>query len=174
MSNGKRKHQAKITRRRISHIIIMILLFLVFLFFLSFSIRNMVICNHINTNNLKEYSGKYTIRESHRTRNTIYFVFLENGDVLRITPELLKKGDDFTELSTLHFTYSKPQFGLIFAYTCVGIFSTNGAECYLEIEDSLNEATIGIYTGILISILTLSLAVTVFSSYVIVGFSKKR
>lgn len=173
MPSKRSRQQVKITRQKISTVIILILLLLIFLFFLSFSIRNMIICNHINSKDLKEYSGTYTIRKSHRLRNTIYFISLENGDVLRIAPELLKNGDDFTELSALHFTYSEPEFGLTSTYTCVGISSTNGVECYLEIEDSLNEATTGITTGILISVLILALAILVFSSFLVVYHSKK-
>ena len=116
----------------------------------------------------------YTVSKSHRLRNTIYFISLENGDVLRIAPEKLKRGSDFTELSTLHFIYSEPKFGLASAYTCVGISSTNGVECYLEIEDALNAARIGVYTGIFISVLTLAVAVPLFSSYRFLYRSKKK
>jgi hypothetical protein len=124
----------------------------------------MVICNHINSNDLKEYSGTYIISESHRLRNTIYFAFLENDDVLRITPELLKNDSDFTESSTLHFTYSKPKLVLMSAYTCVGISNISGNTCYMEIEDSFDEAVLGIYTGMLISIPILALAILVIKS----------
>ena len=159
MANRRSVQKSKEAKQRVSNSIALFFLLLIGLFFLSYSIRNMIICNHINSNDLKEYSGTYTISESHRLRNTIYFVFLENGDVLRITPELLKNDSDFTELSTLHFTYSKPEFGLMSAYTCVGISNTSGNACYMGIEDSFDEAVMGIYTGVLISIPILALAI---------------
>lgn len=174
MSNKKRKskQQIKMTRQKISNIIILTVLLLMFLFFLAFFIRNLIICNNINSANLKEYSGAYTISKSHRLRNTIYFISLENGDVLRITPELLKSDYDFSEFSTLHFTYSEPEFGFVTTYTCVGISSANGDKCYMEIKDSLDEATIGVCAGVLFSILTFSL--TVLFSYLFYFGSKKK
>jgi hypothetical protein len=134
----------------------------------------MIICNHINSKDLKEYSGAYTISISHRLRNTIYFVSLKNGDVLRINPELLKGANDFKELSTLRFIYSEPEFGLTNAFTCVGMSSADGDNCYMEIADSLNEATKGICIGILFSILTLAVAILLFYTYRIVYRSKKK
>lgn len=159
MSNRRSKQQVKIARQRLSNVIILFFLLLMFLFFLSFSIRNIIICNHINNNKLKEYSGMYTISESHRLRNTIYYVYLENGDVLRITPELLKDDRDFAQFSTLHFTYSAPKFGLVSAYTCVEISDINRNEHYIECKDSLDEATTGTYVGIIMSFIFLCLIV---------------
>ena len=45
------------------------------------------------------------------------------------------------------------------AYTCVGISNTSGNACYMGIEDSFDEAVMGIYTGVLISIPILALAI---------------
>lgn len=157
MSYRRSKQKIKITNQSMSNIVLLALLFLMFLFFLSFSIRNIIIYNQINHNDLKEYSGFYTILESHRPRNTIYYIQLENGDVLRVTPELLKEGFDFVQFSALNFTYSEPKFGLISAYTCVNISSTNSTDCYLESKDSLDEATTGIYVGTIISFLIICL-----------------
>ena len=123
--------------------------------------------------NLKEYSGTYTISKSHRLRNTTYFISLGNGDILRITPELLENSSFLGKFPTLHFTYSEPEFGLRSAYMCVGISSTDGDECYLAFENSYEEAQQGIYTGVLITILTLVLAVLVFTSFLMVYRSKK-
>lgn len=159
MSHKRSKQQVIIIKQILSTIIILILLLLIFVFFLSFSIRNIIISNHINSNKLKEYSGMYTISKSHRLRNTIYYIYLENGDVLRITPELLKKGTDFTQDSTLCFMYSEPKSGRESAYTCIAISNTNGNRCYLDCDDSRTAATASTFFGAIMSFLILCLII---------------
>ena len=168
------KQQKNTIRKKVYSILTLIVLLLIFLFFLSFSIRNATICTNINSRNLKEYSGSYNISISHRARNTIYYVSLENGDMVQITPELLKNGSDFSEHPVIHFVYSEPRFGLPSGYTCVGIYSTNNSECYMEIEDSLGNAKIGMYIGITFSIITFALAVLLFVSYLTAYHFKKK
>ena len=153
MPRKKNAQKAKEFRRRLSDIMALILLFIIFLFFLSYTIRNTIICNNIKTEKLIQYSGGFEIQKVHRTRNVIYFIYLENGDVIRADQDLLKTHCDFTQFSSLSFTYSAPKFGLKSAYTCVEITDLSGAEFYLNSDRSLKEATGCIYLGTFFSVL---------------------
>ena len=173
MSSRKSKQQRIVARQKMGAIIVLITLFLMLLFFVLFSGINMSICDHIRSKELKDYSGPYTISESHRSRNTIYFVSLANGDILRVTPELLADNSAFMDHSNLHFTYSKPKFGFPNSYTCVEISSEDGAVCYMAVEDVLNESKGKAYIGIFFSVLLFTLLVLMLFIYSFVYPSKK-
>lgn len=154
MPKKKKRQQIKERRQRVGNIMLLIFLFLSFLFFLSFSIISAIIHSNINAGNLKQYAGNYEIRKSNRSRNVVYFIYLQNGDVLRLNPDLLEYRSDFLyQHFPLSFTYSAPKVGLIPSYTCVEIADINGTVSYLSSNRSLQEATAGIYLGAFFSIL---------------------
>lgn len=174
MSSRKSKQQNAVARQKRHSIITLIALLLMFLFFAVFSGININICGRIRSKDLKDYSGPCTINESHRSRNTIYFVSLENGDILRISPELITNNSEFMEQSILHFTYSKPEFGFPNSYTCVGISSEDGSVCYMAVEDALESAKGKASIGVFFSVLTFALLILMLSIYFFVYHSKKK
>ena len=160
MASKRNRQQSKMTVRKLSNILVWILLFLFFLYFLAFSIRNIIICRNINTGNLKEYSGRYEIRESRRSRNTLYYISLENGDVVRIDPELLENSESLTQYSSLHITYSTPKFGFPPVYPCIEATNIEGNMIFLSREISSNKAKLGIYTGLFLTLLVLIIPIS--------------
>lgn len=165
MSGKKNGQYAKVTKRKISSLCVLILFLLLFTYFMAFSIRNIIVCGNISTGNLKTYSGRFEICKARRTRNTLYFLSLENGDVVRIAPELLEDGIDLAQYSNLHFAYSAPKFGLAPAYTCIEITSIDGNRILLNDEVSKNEAKIGIYTGLFFTVLVVALIIPIAISW---------
>lgn len=165
MSGKKNGQYAKVTKRRISNICVLVVLLLMFAYFLAFSIRNIIICRNISTGNLKTYSGAFEVSKARRARNTLSFLSLENGDVVRIAPELLEDGIHLEQYSNLHFAYSAPQFGFAPAYTCIEITSIGGSRILLNDEVSKNEAKLSIYTGLFFTVLVAALIIPIAISW---------
>lgn len=162
MSARKSRQKVNILRQRISTLLAVMLLLFMSLFFLFRTVSSIVICRNIHADDLMEYSGPYTLTKSHPPRNTVYYATLGNGDVLRITPELLAADCDLGSYSALCFLYSVPQTGFSSAYTCVGISDMERDECYLSVDDAYAEAVGGAWVYGILSTLTLGMLAVMF------------
>ena len=100
MAGKDRAMAKKKTSIKISNIALIVALILIFAYFLSFGIRNVTVCNNIKFNKLKEYQGSVEIATENRTRNTVYFIALDNGDIVRVNSDLLEKGNIATHKRT--------------------------------------------------------------------------
>ena len=111
----------KKTSIKISNIALIVVLILIFAYFLLYGIRDVTVCNNIKTDELKEYQGNVELKTENRTRNTVYFIKLDNGDTVRVNPDLLESGADLEQYEQLSIRYSEPKYGLKGAYTAVEI-----------------------------------------------------
>lgn len=141
----------KKTSIKISNIALIAALILVFAYFLLYGIRNVTICNNIKTDELKEYQGNVEITPENRTRNTVYFIKLDNGDTVRVNPDLLESGADLGQYEQLSIRYSEPKYGLKRAYTAVEIRAGDNNTILLDDQASYEESTGGAYIGFIFS-----------------------
>ena len=141
----------KKTSIKISNIALIAALILIFAYFLSFGIRNVTICSNIKSDELKEYQGSVEITNENRTRNTVYFIALDNGDIVRVNPDLLENDADLEQFEQLTIKYSEPKYGLKRAYTAVEISARNNDTVLLDDQASSEEAKSGAYIGFIFS-----------------------
>ena len=91
----------KKTSIKISNIALIAVLILIFAYFLLYGIRNVTVCNNIESDELKAYKGNVEITTENRTRNTVYILTLDNGDTVRVNPDLLENGADLEQYEQL-------------------------------------------------------------------------
>jgi hypothetical protein len=118
--------------------------------------------NNINKGNLKEFTGGFEIRKEHRTRNFIYFITLDNGDVLRITPELLENHQFLSNYDELHFTYISTNVYFSSEYIGVEITNTEHNIFFLDKTTTLAEYKGFVYVGASLAILILIISLPVY------------
>lgn len=141
----------KKTSIKISNIALIVAMILIFTYFLSFGIRNVTVCNNIKSNKLKEYQGSVEIATENRTRNTAYFVALDNGDIVRVNSDLLENGADLEQYEQLSIRYSEPKYGFKRAYTAAEISAGDKNTVLLDKQATYEEAKGGAYIGFIIS-----------------------
>ena len=143
--------EKKKTSIKISNIALIAALILIFAYFLSFGIRNVTVCSSIKSDVLKEYQGNVEITKENRTRNTVYFIALDNGDIVRVNPDLLENGADLEQYEQLSIRYSEPKHGLKRAYTAAEISTGDNDTILLDGQASYEEAKGGAYIGFIFS-----------------------
>ena len=141
----------KKTSIKISNIALIAVLILIFAYFLLYGIRNVTVCNNIKTDELKEYQGNVELKTENRTRNTVYFIKLDNGDTVRVNPDLLESGADLEQYEQLSIRYSEPEYGFKGAYTAVEIRAGDNDTILLDDQSSYAEAKGGAYIGFIFS-----------------------
>ena len=141
----------KKTSIKISNIALIAVLILIFAYFLLYGIRNVTVCNNIKTDELKEYQGNVELKTENRTRNTVYFIKLDNGDTVRVNPDLLESGADLEQYEQLSIRYSEPKYGLKRAYTAAEISAGDNDTILLDDQSSYVEAKGGAYIGFIFS-----------------------
>lgn len=141
----------KKTSIKISNIALIAALILIFAYFLLYGIRNVTICCNIESDELKEYQGNVEIAKENRTRNTVYILTLDNGDTVRVNPDLLESGSDLEQYEQLSIRYSEPKYGLKRAYTVAEISAGDNDTILLDDQSSYAEAKGGAYIGFIFS-----------------------
>lgn len=141
----------KKTSIKISNIALIAALILIFAYFLLYGIRNVTVCNNIKNDELKEYQGNVEITTENRTRNTVYFIKLDNGDTVRVNPDLLESGSDLEQYEQLSIRYSEPKYGLKRAYIAAEISAGDNDTILLDDQSSYAEAKGGAYIGFIFS-----------------------
>lgn len=141
----------KKTSIKISNIALIVVLILIFAYFLLYGIRNVTVCSNIESDELKEYQGNVEIAKDNRTRNTIYILTLDNGDTVRVNPDLLERGSDLEQYEQLSIRYSKPKYGLKRAYTAAEISAGDNDTILLDDQAIYEEAKCGAYIGFIFS-----------------------
>ena len=141
----------KKTSIKISNIALIAVLILIFAYFLLCGIRNVTVCSNIKSDELKEYQGSVEITNENRTRNTVYFIALNNGDIVRVNPDLLENDADLEQYEQLSIRYSEPKYGLKRAYTAVEISARDNDTILLEAQTTYEEAKGGAYIGFIFS-----------------------
>ena len=141
----------KKTSIKISNIALIVVLILIFAYFLLYGIRDVTVCNNIKTDELKEYQGNVELKTENRTRNTVYFIKLDNGDTVRVNPDLLESGADLEQYEQLSIRYSEPKYGLKGAYTAVEICAGDNDTILLDDQASYEEAKGGAFIGFIFS-----------------------
>ena len=109
------------TSIKISNITLIAVLILIFAYFLLYGIRNATVYCNIKSDELKEYQGNVEITTENRIRNTVYYIALDNGDIVRVNPDLLENGADLEQYEQLLIRYSEPKYGFKRAYTAAEI-----------------------------------------------------
>jgi len=143
--------EKKKTSIKISNIALIAALILIFAYFLSFGIRNVTVCSSIKSDVLKEYQGNVEITKENRTRNTVYFIALDNGDIVRVNPDLLENGADLEQYEQLSIKYSEPKYGFKGAYNAVEISAGDNDTILLDDQATYEEAKDGAYIGFIFS-----------------------
>jgi len=159
---------------KISNIALIAALILIFACFLLYGIRNVTVCNNIKNDELKEYQGNVEITTENRTRNTVYFIALDNGDIVRVNPDLLEKGADMEQYEQLSIRYSEPKYGLKRAYTVAEISAGDNDTILLDDQSSYAEAKGGAYIGFIFSVVIALILISVSVGYVIAQRNIKR
>lgn len=139
------------TSIKISNIALIAALILIFAYFLSLGIRNVTVCSNIKSDELKEYQGSVEITNENRTRNTVYFIALDNGDIVRVNPDLLENGADLEQYEQLSIKYSEPKYGFKRAYNAVEISAGDNDTILLDDQATYEEAKGGAYIGFIFS-----------------------
>ena len=80
---------------RLRSVAAVLFLTIILLYSLFFSFQNILLCRHIEDGDFMEYVGEFTVSKKTRVRNTIYFITLANGDVIRVNPNLVKNNEVF-------------------------------------------------------------------------------
>ena len=166
--------EKKKTSIRISNIALIAALILIFAYFLSFGIRNVTVCSSIKSDELKEYQGNVEITAENRTRNTVYFIALDNGDIVRVNPDLLENGADLEQYEQLTIKYSEPKYGLKRAYTAVEISAGDNETILLDDQVTYEEAKGGAFIGFIFSGVIALILISVSVGYVIAQRNIKR
>jgi len=166
MASKRSRQRIKNNKRRLVTMIALVFLLLMLSYFLAFSIHNLIVCRNIHSGNLKEYSGSFNITKVQRTRNTVYFFTLENGDVIRAIPELIEHGESITQFTNLRFTYATPKSGFPPAYTGVEITEQEGTAVFLTPENASEEAQKGAALGIIFFAIVLALIIPLAYAFV--------
>ena len=164
----------KKTSIKISNIALIAVLILIFACFLLYGIRNVTVCNNIKTDELKEYQGNVELKTENRTRNTVYFIKLDNGDTVRVNPDLLESGADLEQYEQLSIRYSEPKYGLKRAYTVAEISAGDNDTILLDDQASYAEAKGGAYIGFIFSVVIALILISVSVGYVIAQRNIKR
>lgn len=159
---------------KISNIALIAALILIFAYFLLYGIRNVTVCNNIKNDELKEYQGNVEITTENRTRNTVYILTLDNGDTVRVNPDLLESGADLEQYEQLSIRYSEPKYGLKGAYTAVEIRAGDNDTILLDDQASYAEAKGGAYIGFIFSVVIALILISVSVGYVIAQRNIKR
>ena len=143
--------EKKKTSIKISNIALIAVLLLIFAYFLLYGIRNVTVCNNIESDELKAYKGNVEITTENRTRNTVYILTLDNGDTVRVNPDLLENGADLEQYEQLSIRYSEPKHGLKRVYTAAEISTGDNDTILLDGQASYEEAKGGAYIGFIFS-----------------------
>lgn len=166
--------EKKKTSIKISNIALIAALILIFAYFLSFGIRNVTVCSSIKSDVLKEYQGNVEITKENRTRNTVYFIALDNGDIVRVNPDLLENGADLEQYEQLSIKYSEPKYGFKGAYNAVEISAGDNDTILLDDQATYEEAKDGAYIGFIFSGVIALILISVSVGYVIAQRNIKR
>ena len=157
----------KKTSIKVSSIILIVVVGLIFAYFLLYGIRNVTVCNNIKSEKLIEYQGNMEVIKESRTRNTVYFLKLDNGDTVRVNPDLLESGSDLEQYEQLSIRYSEPKYGLKRAYTVAEISAGDNDTILLDDQSSYAEAKGGAYIGFIFSGVIALILISVSVGYVI-------
>lgn len=141
--------------KRLRSVAAVLLLTIILLYSLLFSFQNILLCRHIEDSDFMEYVGEFAVSKKTRARNTIYFITLANGDVIRVNPDLVKNNEVFLSNTSLQFIYSSPQYCFSSVYHCVEIRNPSDETLYLSSATSYSEAK---------SLASIGLALTLISS----------
>ena len=164
----------KKTSIKISSIALIAAMILIFVYFLLCGIRNITVCNNIKSNEMKEYQGNVEITTENRTRNTVYFIALDNGDIVRVNPDLLENGADLEQYERLSINYSEPKYGLKRAYTAVEISAGDNDTILLDDHATYEEAKGGAYIGFIFSGVIALIMTSVGIGFVMIQKGTKR
>ena len=159
---------------KISNVALIAVLILIFTYFLLYGIRNMTICSNIESGELKEYRGSVEKATENRTRNTVYFLALDNGDIVRVNPDLLENGADLEQYEQLSIKYSEHKYGLKRAYNAVEISAGDNDTILLNDQVTREEVKSGIYIGFIFSGVTALILIAVGIRFVMIHKDTKR
>ena len=132
---------------KVSNIILIVIVVLIVAYFLLYGIRNITVCNNIQSEVLNEYHGNVEVIRETRTRNIVYFLQLDNGDTVRVNPDLLENDASLEQYEQLSIKYSEPKYGLKKAYTAVEVRAGDNDTILLDSQTSYDEAKGGAYIG---------------------------
>lgn len=144
---------------RLRSVAAVLFLTIILLYSLFFSFQNILLCKHIEDSDFMEYVGEFTVSKKTRVRNTIYFITLANGDVIRVNPDLVKNNEVFLSNASLQFIYSSPQYCFSSVYHCVEIRNPSDETLYLSSTTAYSEAK---------SLASIGLALTLLSSLLVI------
>lgn len=161
MSKQGNNQSIRKAKLKTSNLFLLIILTLLLLFSIVFSVKNVLFSLHIQKDNYMEYVGSFTVKEETRTRNTIYYISFENGDVIRVNPDHIENNEEFLSNSSLHFIYSSPRYCFSSAYHCVEIKNPSNGTLYLERSVACSEAKVGIYIGFAIAFVVFLLMILI-------------
>ena len=164
----------KKTNIKVSSIILIVVVGLIFAYFLLYGIRNVTVCNNIKSEKLIEYQGNAEVIKESRTRNMVYFLKLDNGDIVRVNPDLLENGADLEQSEELSIKYSVPKYGFKRAYGAIEIRAGGNEAILLDMQVSYDEAKAGAYIGFAFSGVIAIILTCVGVGFVIVQKGTKR
>ena len=162
------------TNIKTSNIILIVVTVLIFAYFLLYGIRNITVCNNIQSKNLIEYHGNVEVSKEVRTRNTVYFLKLDNGDIIRVNPDLFKQNEDLKQYEQLSIKYSEPKHGIKRAYSAVEINAVENDTTLLDSQASYDEAKGGAYIGFAFSGVTLLILIVPCLGFALVKKSSNK
>lgn len=183
MSREKTAQKKKLLRQRIGNGCCLIGLSIMTLFFWVNMVCSAVVWVQIRTDALHTYSGGFELKQREIHRNTLYYMVLENGDVLYTNTDEPETARALQEKDRLQFSYamrgcgyrySFPEEDIFSAYTCVEIAGVDGNDTYLMLQTSEKEAALRAVLGAFFGTLCLGLAVIFVSPGFVTGRKRKK
>ncbi len=166
------KTNNKNTKHKLSNIIFLIVLIFLLTMLIVSAVKGISLCNHIQNNDVKEYVGEFTVRKQSSSKNTRYYITLENGDVVKADPDNIEDNGEFLSASSLSFTYSSPKYAFSSAYNCVEIRDAESGTVYLNSSDVYSDAKVGVYIAFAIAFVFFLITILVFLHTI--GFPKMK
>ncbi len=160
------------TKYKLSNIIFLIVLIFLLTMLIVSAVKGILLCNHIQNNDVKEYVGEFTVRKQSSSRNTRYYITLGNGDAVRVDPDNIENNEEFMSASSLSFTYSSPKYAISSAYNCVEIRDAESGTVYLNSSAVYSDAKVGVYIAFAIAFVFFLITILVFLHTI--GFPKMK
>lgn len=150
------------------------LMIMIVCFFALFTVQHVIFYANAKSNTFQEYSGHFERTEINYLRNTKYRFVLPNGDVITADPDIMQHNKRMEDFSELHFLYTAPQNKVFSAANnAVAISTTDGGTDFLTMDDSIEEAKLGICIGAFFTILWMAITVIYWFCFVKLNPRKK-